>query len=150
MMTCTAAMAGAAVRRAAVVRMAGVARHTDGSACPSSRAGSYSVVAFRVPTERDDASTVRVSVTFPQGAAVPSVSTTRCRGAVATRVVHSRRAGGDAGSTLTEVVDRVTCDRDRRRHRPGQFETSRSAYGPLPVSVRWCFGHQQRYSSGER
>ena len=54
------------------------------------------------------------------------------------------------GSTLTEVVDRVTWTATGDGIGPGQFEDFEVSLGPLPDSGEMVFRAQQRYSSGER
>ena len=146
----TAAMAAAAAG-AAVVAWPGVAQAHVTVQPSVVEAGSYSVVAFRVPTERDDASTVQVSVTFPQDQPLPSVSTTPVPGwRVATTSRTLDEPVETEGSTLTEVVDRVTWTATGDGIGPGQFEDFEVSLGPLPDSGEMVFRAQQRYSSGER
>lgn len=143
--------ATAAMAAAAVVAWPGVAQAHVTIQPSAAEPGSYSVVAFRVPTERDDARTIRVSVAFPDDQPLPSVSTTPLPGwrvATTSRTLDEPIDTGE--STLTEAVDRVTWTATGAGIGPGQFEDFEVSLGPLPDSGEMVFRAQQVYSSGER
>jgi periplasmic copper chaperone A len=146
----TAALAVAAASTA-VIAWPGLAQGHVTIQPSAVEAGGYSVVAFRVPTERDNAATVRVSVAFPEDQPLPSVSTTPVPG---WRVATTSRTLDEPididGSTLTEIVDRVTWTATGEGIAPGQFEDFEVSLGPLPDSGEMVFRAQQVYSSGER
>jgi uncharacterized protein YcnI len=113
--------------------------------------GGYSVVAFRVPNERDDASTTRVRVLFPEDQPIGSVSTTPVPG---WRITTKSRALDEPievfGEEVSEVVSEVTWTAVGAGIAPGQFIDFDVSLGPLPESGQLVFGALQVYSSGEQ
>src|SRR3954464_674383 len=71
--------------------------------------GGFTKVTFRVPTEKPDASTTKVSVTFPTTTPLASVSIKPHPGWTA-QVTKSKLANPieDDGLKLTEAVSRIT------------------------------------------
>lgn len=115
------------------------------------KGGGFAVVAFRVPNERDAASTTRVQVLLPEDQPVGSVSTTPVPG---WRVVTATRALEEPiemfGEEVTEVVSEVTWSATGKGVGPGEFEDFELSLGPLPESGDMVFSAIQKYSSGEK
>jgi periplasmic copper chaperone A len=113
--------------------------------------GGFAVVAFRVPNERDDASTTRVRVILPQDQPLGSVQTTAVPG---WRVQTATRKLDEPiemfGAKLDTVVSQVTWTATAGGVRPGQFEDFELSLGQLPESGRLNFTALQSYSSGEQ
>lgn len=113
--------------------------------------GDFSVVAFRVPNERDDASTTRLRVILPQDRPLGSVQTTSMPGWKVTTA--SRRLATPItmfGAKLDKVVSEVTWTATGTGVRPGQFEDFEVSLGQLPTSGRLVFTALQTYSDGEQ
>lgn len=112
--------------------------------------GSYAVVAFRVPNERDDASTTKVQVLLPRDQPVGSVSTTPLPGwRVDTRTRTLEEPVEIFGEEVDEVVSKVTWTATGDGIGPDQFEDFELSLGPLPESGEMVFSAIQSYSSGE-
>jgi uncharacterized protein len=115
------------------------------------KGGSFAVVSFRVPTERDDASTTRVRVTLPKDEPIGSVRTTPVPG---WKITVDTRALDDPiemfGEEVDDVVSTVTWSATGNGIGPGQFEDFDVSMGPLPESGEMTFQALQTYSSGER
>jgi uncharacterized protein YcnI len=113
--------------------------------------GDFSVVAFRVPNERDDASTTRLRVVLPEDQPLGSVQTTATPGwQVTTKTRKLDEPIEMFGAKLDEVVSEVTWTATDAGIRPGQFEDFELSLGQLPKSGRLVFSATQTYSSGER
>jgi periplasmic copper chaperone A len=114
--------------------------------------GGFSAVTFRVPTERDNASTTKLEVTFPadQPLAFFSVKphpgwTYRVQKAKLPKPVK-------AGSrTVTEAVSRVTwtASGPAAAIKPGEYDEFSASVGFLPKADQMVFKAVQTYSSGE-
>jgi uncharacterized protein YcnI len=112
--------------------------------------GDFSVVAFRVPNERDDASTTKVQVILPQNRPLGSVQTTPMPGwKVQTATRKLAKPIEMFGAKLDRVVSQVTWTATQGGVRPGQFEDFELSLGQLPTSGRLNFTAIQTYSSGE-
>lgn len=113
--------------------------------------GSFSVVSFRVPNERDDAATTRVRVVLPVDQPLGSVQTTPVPG---WRVTTQQRDLDEPlemfGSEVTTVVAEVTWVATDGGVRSGQFQDFPLSLGQLPESGELVFKAVQTYSSGER
>ena len=112
--------------------------------------GSYTRVAFRVPTESDTASTTKLAVYLPTGTPIASVSVEPVpgwtiavkRGKLATPLKT------DDGS-VTEAVSRITWTAGAGAAiKPGQFQEFPVSLGPLPKSGSLTFKALQTYSDG--
>ena len=112
--------------------------------------GGYSVVSFRVPNERDDASTAKVQVLLPVAQPVASVSTTPVPG---WEVATKSRTLDDPielhGEQVDTVVSQVTWTATAGGVEPGQFQDFDVSMGPLPESGEMVFTAIQTYDSGE-
>jgi|KBSSwiStaDraftv2_1062776.scaffolds.fasta_scaffold11686_3 uncharacterized protein YcnI len=111
--------------------------------------GGYTRVTFRVPNERDDASTVKLEVTFPVGHPLASVSVQPVQGWTA-KVVKSQLATpikNDDGE-ITEAVSAITWSGGSIA--PGEFQEFPVSLGPLPsAGTSLVFKSLQTYSDGE-
>ncbi|BCB90692.1 YcnI family protein [Phytohabitans suffuscus] len=113
--------------------------------------GGYAKLAFRVPNERDSASTTKVEVNIPAETAIASVSVrpmpgwtaTVERGKLATPLkVH--------GEDVAEAVSKITWTAVAGSEvGPGQFQEFEVSAGPLPEVDRIVFKALQTYSNGE-
>lgn len=112
--------------------------------------GGYGRFAFRVPTESDTASTVKVEVVLPENAPVGSVLTMPVPGWTVT--VERRKLDRPVdvhGSQLTEVVSKVTWTAAADAGvKPGQFQEFPVSLGPLPKVETMVFKTLQTYSDG--
>lgn len=111
-------------------------------------AGSDTTLTFRVPTEKDNADTVKVMVALPTDPPIPSVSLQPVpgwRAEVATRKLD-RPVQTDDGPVTTTTA-RITWTAGARADAigPGQFQTFTISAGPLP-SGRLVFKVLQYYS----
>lgn len=145
-------------RRAATVLAAATAL-TFGLAVPAlahvtinpgtAEQGGFSKVAFRVPNERDDASTTKIEVTFPADhplafvsvKPVPGWEVKVTEGKLATPV---KTEYGD----LTEAVTKVVWSGGKIN--PGEFQEFEVSMGQLPKDTdQLVFPTEQTYSGGE-
>jgi uncharacterized protein YcnI len=113
--------------------------------------GGFTVVAFRVPNERDDANTTRVRVTLPKDQPIGSVRTTPVPGwKVVTTTRHLDQPIEMFGEQVSDVIAQVTWTATGEGIAPGQFEDFELNLGPLPDSGDLVFPARQTYSSGEQ
>ncbi|MEV1206151.1 YcnI family copper-binding membrane protein [Microbispora rosea] len=147
------------VRRAAAVT-AGALALTIGLAVPAlahvtvnpgtAVQGSWTKIAFRVPNERDNASTTKVEVDFPTDHPLPFVSVRPVPGwdVKLTRGKLPKPVVSDAGDTITESVLKITWSGGKVES--GQFQEFEVSVGPLPKNVdALAFPTAQTYSNGE-
>ncbi len=115
------------------------------------KGGGFSVVAFRVPNERDDASTTQLRVTLPKDHPIGSVQTTPVAGWKVTTVTRKLDKPIEMeGEKLDTVVSRVTWTATSGGVKPGQFQDFDLSLGPLPESGSLVFNTLQTYSDGEK
>jgi uncharacterized protein YcnI len=113
--------------------------------------GGFSVVSFRVPTERDDAATTRLRVTLPEDQPLGSVRTTPVPGwKVTTETRQLDQPIELFGEELDTVVSRITWKATEGGIQPGQYLDFDVNLGPLPESGEMVFQAEQTYSSGEK
>jgi uncharacterized protein YcnI len=113
--------------------------------------GGFSVVAFRVPNERDDANTTQLRVTLPEDQPIGSVQTTAVPGwKITTATRHLDKPIEMFGNQLDTVVSEVTWTATAGGIRPGQFQDFDLSLGQLPESGDLVFSALQTYSSGEK
>jgi uncharacterized protein YcnI len=138
-----AALAGAAVLLAAVPAFAHVTVSPDTAA-----KGSYSTVAFKVPDEEDNASTVKLEVFLPTDHPIASVSIQPVPGWTA-KVTTTKLATPlktDDG-TVDSAVSEITWTGGKIE--AGQFQQFPVSFGPLPDNVDSLpFKALQTYSDG--
>ena len=113
--------------------------------------GGFSVVAFRVPNERDNASTTQLRVTLPHDQPFGSVQTTPVPGwRTTTSSRHLDKPIEIFGEQLDSVVSEVTWTATGGGIRPGQFQDFELSLGQLPNSGDLVFNTLQTYSDGEK
>jgi uncharacterized protein len=141
----------AAAAFAAAFSVPGVASAHVSVQPDTAEGGGFSVVAFRVPNERDDASTTRMQVILPQDHPIGSVQTTPVPGwSVKTSTRKLDKPIDMFGEKLDSVVSRVTWTATGRGIAPGQFQDFSLSLGPLPESGQLKFKALQAYSTGEQ
>lgn len=112
--------------------------------------GGWTKLAFRVPNERDDASTTKLVVTFPTDHPLPFVSVKPVPGwkAELTEGKLPEPVVSDDGDKVTESVLKVTWTGGKIE--PGQFQEFEVSVGPLPKDVdEIAFPTEQTYTGGE-
>jgi uncharacterized protein YcnI len=111
--------------------------------------GGYAKLAFRVPNERDNASTTKVEVNFPTDHPLASVSVRPQQGWTYSveRAKLATPIKSDDGD-ITEAVSKITwTGGEIKPHEFNEFEVS---VGPLPTDVdSIAFKALQTYSNGE-
>ena len=117
----------------------------------SAEGGGFTVVAFRVPNERDNASTTQVRVTLPEDQPIGSVQTTPIPGWKITTATRQLNQPIEMfGEQLDTVVSEVTWTATDGGIRPGQFQDFALSLGQLPESGQLAFSALQTYSNGEK
>ncbi|MFJ2033803.1 YcnI family protein [Streptosporangium sp. NPDC087985] len=145
--------------RRAVAVTAGVTALTLGLALPAlahvtinpgtAEQGSFTKVAFRVPNERDDASTSKIEVTFPTDHPLPFVSVKPLPGwkVKVTEGKLPKPVTTEYGE-ITEAVTKITWSGGKIE--PGQFQEFEVSMGALPKDTdHLVFPAAQTYTSGE-
>jgi periplasmic copper chaperone A len=136
---------------AAILALPGVAQAHVTVQPGTAEGGGFSVVAFRVPNERDNASTTQVRVTLPEDQPIGSVQTTPVPGwKITTATRHLDQPIEMFGEQLDTVVSDVTWTATAGGIRPGQFQDFDLSLGQLPESGEMVFNALQTYSNGEK
>jgi uncharacterized protein YcnI len=115
-------------------------------------AGSYAQIAFRVPTEKDNASTTAVQVFLPADQPLASVSVQPHPGwtAQVNKKTPAQPLQTDDGPVSQVVSDVVfTAQTPQAAIAPGQFDEFSLLVGPLPNAPSLAFPANQTYSDGE-
>jgi len=111
--------------------------------------GGYAKLSFRVPNERDAASTTKVAVQFPQDHVIPSVSVRPTPGwnvEVKKRTLETPITSGER--EVREVVDTITWSGGQIK--PGEFQEFDVSGGTLPTDTdQLVFPAIQTYDNGE-
>ncbi|ROO58355.1 uncharacterized protein YcnI [Micromonospora sp. Llam0] len=145
-----AALAGAVVLVGVLGLAAPAAAHI--SVNPSqATVGDYARLAFRVPNESDEHSTVEVEVVMPEDAPVASVTLARVPGWTADVQVAPVDPPLEVhGAQVTEAVSRIvwTADSPQTGVQPGEFVEFPVSLGPLPDAEQLVFKSLQTYSDG--
>jgi uncharacterized protein YcnI len=111
--------------------------------------GGYTKISFRVPNERDTASTTRLEVNFPTDHPIASVETRAVTGWTATvqKAKLDKPIKTDDGE-ISEVVSKITWTGGKIP--PGSFEDFDVSLGPLPTDTdQLVFKALQTYDNGE-
>jgi periplasmic copper chaperone A len=111
--------------------------------------GGFAELTFRVPNERDDASTTKVEVNFPTDSPIASASVRPLAGWTVdvARGKLPQPVQTDDGE-ITEGVTKITWSGGKIG--PGQYENFSISAGPLPDNAdQVVFKALQTYSSGE-
>jgi uncharacterized protein YcnI len=114
--------------------------------------GGYAKLTFRVPTERDDASTTRLQVFFPTNHPLASVSVKPHVGwdyVVKTEKLAKPITTDDG--QVTQAVSEIswTAKSPADAIKPGQFDEFDVSAGPLPSTSTLTFKALQTYSDGQ-
>ncbi|WP_225832835.1 YcnI family protein [Streptomyces sp. NK08204] len=145
--TAAAAVAGASVLFLSVPAFAHVGVQPEGAAVK----GGYAVVDFKVPNERDDASTTRLEVNFPADHPLTSVMPEPLAG----WNVQVTKAKLDKpltmhGKKIDEAVTKITWTAVGKGIEPGYFQNFPLSLGALPENTdRLVFKAIQTYSDKE-
>ncbi|WP_239083418.1 YcnI family protein [Asanoa ishikariensis] len=118
---------------------------------PGATQGGYAKLAFRVPNERDNASTTKVEVNIPVETAIASVSVRPTPGWTATaersKLTTPLRVHG---SDVTEAITKITWTAAAGSAvKPGEFQEFEVSAGPLPEVDQIVFKALQTYSNNE-
>jgi uncharacterized protein YcnI len=113
--------------------------------------GGYSVLTFRVPTESDTASTIKLTVSLPTNHPLASVSVQPHPGwaFTVTKSKLNPPITTDDGP-VTEAVSQIewTATSPANGIKPGEFDQFNISVGPLPNTDRLTFPALQTYSDG--
>ncbi|MFF6978983.1 YcnI family protein [Streptomyces sp. NPDC008343] len=141
------ALAGTGVLALSVPAFAHVSVQPEGTAAK----GGYAVVDFKVPNERDDASTTKLEVTFPTDHPLASVMPQPVPGwkADVTKSTLDKPLEMH-GKKITEAVSKVTWTADGKGVEPGFFQKFPVSVGTLPEDAdELVFKAIQTYSNKE-
>ncbi|WP_317444325.1 YcnI family protein [Streptomyces collinus] len=141
------AVAGTAVLALSGTAFAHVTVQPEGTAAK----GGYAVVDFKVPNERDDASTTKVEVNFPADHPIASVMPQPLPG-WKIDVTRSKLAKPLTmhGKKIDEAVTKVTWTADGKGVEPGYFQKFPLSVGTLPEDTdQLVFKAVQTYSNKE-
>ncbi|GAA3500189.1 YcnI family protein [Streptomyces prasinosporus] len=141
------AVAGAAVLALSTPCFAHVGVQPEGEAAK----GGYAVIDFKVPNERDDASTTKLEVTFPTDHPLASVMPQPVEG-WDVKVTESEldEPLEMHGRKISEVVTKVTWTAEGDGIKPGFFQKFPVSVGTLPEDAdELVFKALQTYSSKE-
>jgi uncharacterized protein len=141
------ALAGTAVLALSAPAFAHVTVQPEGAAAK----GGYAVVDFRVPNERDNASTTQLEVNFPTDHPLASVMPEPIDG-WNIKVTKSKLSKPVElhGEKISEAVTKVTWTADGKGVEPGYFQKFPVSIGPLPEDTdQLVFKALQTYSNKE-
>jgi len=140
-------LAGTAVLALSAPAFAHVSVQPEGEAAK----GGYAVVDFKVPNERDNASTTKLEVTFPTDHPLASVMPQPVPGwkAEVTKSTLDKPLELH-GKKITEAVSKVTWTADGKGVEPGFFQKFPLSVGTLPEDTdQLVFKAVQTYSNKE-
>lgn len=133
----------------ALLTLAGTASAHVTANPSTAQQGSYAKVSFRVPNERDTASTIKLEVNLPTDHPIASVATRAVPGWTATveKTTLAKPITTDDGQ-ISQVVSKITWTGGKIP--PGQFEEFDVSMGPLPTDTdQLVFKSLQTYDNGE-
>jgi uncharacterized protein YcnI len=134
-----------------VLASAGLASAHVTVSSPDASAGGYGKVTFRVPTESDTLSTVKIRIQLPTKTPLASVLTKPVPGwtATTTKAPLNPPIKDDDGNTISEAVSVVEFDAAPGGGiGPGQFQEFSLSGGPFPKAASLSFPVVQTYSDG--
>ncbi|MFE6399491.1 YcnI family copper-binding membrane protein [Streptomyces alboflavus] len=113
--------------------------------------GGYATVNFKVPNERDDASTTKLEITFPADQPLASVMTQPIPGWKAKVTKAKLKKPIEIhGEKIDEAVSKVTWTADGKGVEPGTFQKFPLSLGQLPEDAdQMVFKALQTYSNKE-
>ncbi|MFI7401383.1 YcnI family protein [Streptomyces sp. NPDC049541] len=145
------AAAGALAASAVVVLSAPAFAHVTVQPEGTAAKGGYAVVDFKVPNERDDASTTKLEVTFPTDHPLASALPEPING-WNIKVTKSKLAKPLEvhGKKISEAVSKITWTAADKGIEPGYFEKFPVSVGALPEDAdQLTFKALQTYSNNE-
>ncbi|MFD3498624.1 YcnI family protein [Streptomyces sp. NPDC058676] len=145
------AAVGAVAASAVVVLSSPAFAHVSVQPEGTAAKGGYAVVDFKVPNERDDASTTKLEVNFPTDHPIASVMPEPMAG-WDIKVTRSKldKPLELHGKQITEAVTKVTWTADGKGIEPGYFEKFPVSVGALPEDAdELVFKAIQTYSNKE-
>ncbi|MFK8847931.1 YcnI family protein [Streptomyces sp. Ac-502] len=112
--------------------------------------GGYATINFKVPNERDNASTVKLEVTLPTDHPLASAMPQPVPG-WKVDVTKSKldKPLETHGKKLTEAVSKITWTADGSKIEPGQFQQFPVSVGQLPKADKMVFKALQTYDNDE-
>ena len=113
--------------------------------------GGYTKVTFRVPNEKDDASTTKLEIAIPTDKPIASVSLKPVQGwtAVTENSKLATPIKTDDGE-ITEAISKITWTASAGAEiKPHTFQEFDVSLGPLPTADQIVFKALQTYSNGE-
>jgi uncharacterized protein YcnI len=119
---------------------------------PSSvQKGGFGILSFSVPSEKDDANTVKLEVTLPTKSPIPFVSVKPMTGwTIATEKTKLAKPVRTDDGDVTEAVSKITWTATAGGLEPGQFDLFTISAGPLPTKgSKIVFKALQTYSDGD-
>ncbi len=134
-----------------VIAAAAVASAHVTISSPDAEQGGFGKLVFRVPTESDTASTVKLAVHLPTATPFPSVSVKEHPGWTVTTTETKLAAPvtTDEGFTVDKAVSSVTWTAQHGQGiKPGEFDEFELSVGPFPKSSKLMFPAVQTYSDG--
>jgi uncharacterized protein YcnI len=113
--------------------------------------GGFAKLTFRMPTERDNASSIKLELTFPESQPLSSVSVKRQVGwTYQVDKVELPEPVDDEGRQITETVSKITWTAQKGFEvKPGEFAEFEVSAGRLPTDEQMVFKAIQIYDSGE-
>ncbi|GIH46870.1 hypothetical protein Mro03_20490 [Microbispora rosea subsp. rosea] len=114
--------------------------------------GGYAALTFRVPNERDDASTTKIEVQLPVDFPLASVSVKPHPGwSYAIEKTTLATPIESHGAKIGEVASKITwtASGEDSGIKPGEYDEFSVSAGPLPETDRLTFKTLQHYSDGE-
>jgi uncharacterized protein YcnI len=118
---------------------------------PSAVQGGFAKLTFRVPNEKDNASTTGLEVHFPQNTPLAFVSVKPVAGWTA-KIIRAKLAtpvkthDGEITEAVTTIVWTASAD---AAIKPGEFQEFDVSGGPLPEADQLVFKALQGYSDGD-
>jgi uncharacterized protein YcnI len=113
-------------------------------------ADSFTTFVINVPNERDDASTVKVTVKFPEQITAASFQPKPGWKRTVTMVKLDQPIADDEGGQMTERIDTVTWTSTGAKIGPGEFDQfGVSVHVPADEGASLEFPAVQTYSNGE-
>lgn len=145
------AAAGAVAASAVLVLSVPAFAHVSVSPEGEAAKGGYATVDFKVPNERDNASTTKLEVTVPADHPLASVMPQAVDGWTV-KVTKSRldKPLEMHGEKINEAVTKITWTADGKGIEPGYFQKFPLSVGPLPEDTdALVFKAVQTYSNNE-
>ncbi|OON79205.1 YcnI family copper-binding membrane protein [Streptomyces tsukubensis] len=145
------ALAGAVAGSAVLVLAGTASAHVTVQPNGEAAKGGYATISFKVPNERDDASTTKLEVNLPTDHPLASVMPQPVPGwKVKTTESELDKPVKMHGETIKKAVSKVTWTAEDKGVRPGQFQQFPLAVGQLPENAdQLVFKALQTYSNKE-